>query len=83
MRAICLWSAKFLVKAQLGEMVLNKEVILHGTEIKPGIMQTGEVSKESQAVEDFGGPCRGRTYGPLIKSLFLPFLRLPLGSSVS
>ena len=24
--------------------------------------------KESEVVEEFGGPCRGRTYGPLIKS---------------
>ena len=24
--------------------------------------------QESEAVEKFGGPCRGRTYGPLIKS---------------
>ena len=22
-----------------------------------------------EVVEEFGGPCRGRTYGPLIKSL--------------
>jgi hypothetical protein len=46
----------------------------NGTEIRPGMMQAGEVSKESQAVEDFGGPCRGRTYGPLIKSDNRPFL---------
>ena len=25
--------------------------------------------EESEVVEKFGGPCRGRTYGPLIKSL--------------
>ena len=24
--------------------------------------------EDSQVVEEFGGPCRGRTYGPLIKS---------------
>ena len=32
----------------------------------------GLVDKEVQAVSvDFGGPCRGRTYGPLIKSQLL------------
>ncbi len=25
--------------------------------------------KDSEVVEKIGGPCRGRTYGPLIKSL--------------
>jgi len=29
------------------------------------------VEKEAEAVEEFGGPCRGRTYGPLIKSQLL------------
>jgi len=24
--------------------------------------------EESEVVEKFGGPCRGRTYGPLMKS---------------
>ena len=27
--------------------------------------------QESEVVEEFGGPCRGRTYGPLIKSQLL------------
>jgi integrase len=27
--------------------------------------------KDSEVVEEFGGPCRGRTYGPLIKSQLL------------
>jgi Phage integrase family len=39
--------------------------------------------KDAEVVEEIGGPCRGRTYGPLIKSLSSSFLRLPLGSSVS
>jgi hypothetical protein len=26
---------------------------------------------DSEVVEEFGGPCRGRTYGPLIKSAHL------------
>ena len=30
--------------------------------------------EESEVVEKFGGPCRGRTYGPLIKSDKRPFL---------
>ena len=53
------------------EMALNEALISHGTEIKPGIRQEGEVTKESQVLEEFGGPCRGRTYGPLIKSQLL------------
>ena len=54
--------------AQPREMAINKALMSHGTEIKPGVVQEGEVSKEPQVVEKFGGPCRGRTYGPLIKS---------------
>ena len=26
---------------------------------------------DSEVLDDFGGPCRGRTYGPLIKSQLL------------
>jgi len=39
--------------------------------------------KDAEVVKKFGGPCRGRTYGPLIKSQCSPFLWGPLGSSVS
>ena len=28
-------------------------------------------NEDSEVVEKFGGPCRGRTYGPLIKSQLL------------
>jgi hypothetical protein len=27
-----------------------------------------EAEENAEVVEKFGGPCRGRTYGPLIKS---------------
>ena len=30
-----------------------------------------ESEEKSEVVEQFGGPCRGRTYGPLIKSQLL------------
>jgi hypothetical protein len=30
-----------------------------------------EEDRDSQVAEEFGGPCRGRTYGPLIKSQLL------------
>jgi integrase len=30
-----------------------------------------ELNETSEVVEEFGGPCRGRTYGPLIKSQLL------------
>lgn len=45
--------------AHPGEMALNEALISHGTEIKPGIRQEGEVSKVSQVFGKFGGPCRG------------------------
>jgi hypothetical protein len=31
-------------------------------------IREGEAEKYSEVVGKFGGPCRGRTYGPLIKS---------------
>ena len=31
-------------------------------------LREGEAEETSEVVEEFGGPCRGRTYGPLIKS---------------
>ena len=30
-----------------------------------------EEEERSEVIEKFGGPCRGRTYGPLIKSQLL------------
>ena len=39
--------------------------------------------ENSEVVEIFGGPCRGRTYGPLIKSLYQLVRWSPLGSSVA
>jgi len=54
--------------SQPGERVLIDALTSDGTEIKPGIGYEGEVSKDSEVLEKFGGPCRGRTYGPLIKS---------------
>ncbi len=53
---------------QPDEIALIEALTSDGTEIKPGIRHEGEVSKESEVIEKFGGPCRGRTYGPLIKS---------------
>ena len=35
----------------------------------------------TEVIEKIGGPCRGRTYGPLIKSLGPPFLSSSLPSS--
>ena len=34
--------------------------------VAEGVMEEAE---NSEVVGNFGGPCRGRTYGPLIKSL--------------
>ncbi len=56
------------------EMPMNGALISHGTEIKPEMMQVGEEGSVSEVAEKFGGPCRGRTYGPLIKRDKKPFL---------
>jgi hypothetical protein len=34
-----------------------------------------EAEENSKVIEIFGGPCRGRTYGPLIKSGRRPMIR--------
>jgi hypothetical protein len=42
----------------------------HGSARHGKMVATGEKAEggTSEAIESFGGPCRGRTYGPLIKS---------------
>jgi hypothetical protein len=34
-----------------------------------------EAEENAEVVEEFGGPCRGRAYGPLIKSGRRPMIR--------
>ena len=62
---------KGIDQPQAMPQALNEALIAHGTEIKPGMIEEGEEGRESEVVDLFGGPCRGRTYGPLIKSQLL------------
>jgi hypothetical protein len=55
------------VGLQPGEKSLLEGRLSDGTEIKPGMMQKGKEGSVSEVLEINGGPCRGRTYGPLIK----------------
>ena len=71
------WSGCF------GERILHTSAM-----ISPGYLRKNHsvdiiTGKDSEVVEKFGGPCRGRTYGPLIKSQFAPLRWASLGSSVS
>lgn len=56
------------MKSKPTRQVLYSRIIeflfCNGTEMKPGMMQAGEVSKESQAVEDFGGLKQYELNGP-------------------
>ncbi len=51
---------------------LNKgaaNALAEATKYNLGATKEGEECREdSEVIEEFGGPCRGRTYGPLIKS---------------
>ncbi len=55
--------------------VLDQSVKIPGTIGTSGTNETEE--KGAEVVEKFGGPCRGRTYGPLIKSQRRSILRQP------
>ena len=48
---------------------LDRSVKISGTNEILGTTKIDE--KDTEVVEKFGGPCRGRTYGPLIKSQLL------------
>jgi len=48
------------------------DALAEATKCNPGATSTGEaLEREAEVIELNGGPCRGRTYGPLIKSQLL------------
>ena len=49
--------------------LLDSEISKLGAKIRHQVDIISE--DDSEVLDDFGGPCRGRTYGPLIKSQLL------------
>ncbi len=59
-------------KAAVDRLDAPLEVHSGSTVVAEGVL---EEAKNSEVVGKFGGPCRGRTYGPLIKSSRWPMIR--------